>query len=212
MRKAQRTKLPFVASIVVLATLWCGFDAAAQVRSVTLGIRTHCPYGIRGCWPEIRDGLETPKVITSISEEPDIKTDTCEVKMREDWTADPDMFQRNFLEMRIGVDVRGVEAVVDGRIEMQGTNLVLRVSGTETVMHLIPLKQKVQWDKQRQQPAAATSAEKKAFADLASRVQKLSGPVRIIGPLRNASSADQTHRVLEVRTFEILKDLSARKA
>ena len=174
-------------------------NASAQVRFVTLGIRTHCPYGVRGCWPEIRDGLETPKAIDVICGEPDIRTDTVEVKMRDDWIAEPEMFQRNFLDMSIGVDVRGVEATVDGRLEMQGTNLVLRWEGSPA-LHLAPLQRKVQWDVQRKQPEAATPAEQKAFAELAAQFKKLSGPVRVVGPLRNIANA----QVLEVRKFESL--------
>jgi hypothetical protein len=185
---------------MVLLAAFVGVKAMAQVRSVTLGIRTHCPYGIRGCWPEIRDGLETPKAITAITGDPDIKTDTCEVKMREDWNADPEMFQRNFLEMRIGVDVRGVEAVVDGHVAMEGTNLVLRVGSTGTVLVLAPLGQKVQWDKERKQPQVATHVEKNAFSELAARFKAQAGQVRITGPLRSSASG----RILEVRKFEVV--------
>ncbi|HEY0548501.1 MAG TPA: hypothetical protein VGF13_02805 [Verrucomicrobiae bacterium] len=188
-----------------------GFSCAApaQVRFVTLGIRTHCPYGVRGCWPEIRDGLETPRAIDVICGEPDIRTDTCEVKMRDDWIADPEMFQRNFLDMSIGVDVRGVEATVDGRLEMQGTNLVLRWEGASSVLHLAPLQRKVQWDAQRKAPEAATAAEQKAFAELAAQFKNLPGPVRVVGPLSNAAHAQ--HRILEVRKFEALKNIPNHK-
>jgi hypothetical protein len=182
-------------------------QAAAQVRFVTLGIRTHCPYGVRGCWPEIRDGLETPAGIDVICGEPDIRTDTCELKMRDDWIADPEMFQRNFLDMHIGVDVRGVEGTVDGKLEMQGTNLVLRWNGSSSALHLAPLQRKVQWDVQRKQPEAATSAEQQAFAELAAQFKKL-GPVRVVGPMRNVANV----QVLEVRKFEPLENKNKRGA
>jgi hypothetical protein len=196
---------------VAVAVICFGGEVSAQVRFVTLGIRTHCPYGVRGCWPEIRDGLETPAAIDVICGEPDIKTDTCEVKMRDDWVGDPEMFQRNFLDMSIGVDVRGVEATVDGTLEMQGTNLVLRWPGASSVLHLAPLQRKIQWDVQRKQPEAATAAEQKAFVELAAQFQKLSGPVRVVGPLSNATHAQQ-HRILEVRKFEVLKNISNGKS
>lgn len=191
-------KLKWIA--VGLAALSLVGDASAQVRLVTLGIRTHCPYGVRGCWPEIRDGLETPPAIDVICGEPDIRTDTIQVKMRNDWIADPEMFQRNFLDMHIGVDVRGVEATVDGRLEMQGTNLVLRWEGSSSALHLAPLKRKVQWDVKRKQPEAATPAEQNAFAELAAHFKKLTGNLRVVGPLRNVANA----QVLEVRQFEVL--------
>ena len=191
-------KLKWIA--VGVAVIGFAGQASAQVRFVTLGIRTHCPYGVRGCWPEIRDGLETPKAIDVICGEPDIRTDTLKVKMRDDWIADPEMFQRNFLDMHIGVDVRGVEATVDGRLEMQGTNLVLRWEGSSSALHLAPLQRKVQWDVQRKQPEVATPAEQKAFAELAAQFKKLSGTVRVVGPLRNVANA----QVLEVRKFGLL--------
>jgi len=195
---------------VGVAVLSFGGEVSAQVRFVTLGIRTHCPYGVRGCWPEIRDGLETPKAIDVICGEPDIKTDTCEVKMRDDWIADAEMFQRNFLDMSIGVDVRGVEATVDGTLEMHGTNLVLRWEGASSALHLAPLQRKVQWDVQRKQPEAATAAEQNAFAELAAEFKKLPGPVRVVGPLSKAGTA-QPRQVLEVRKFEVLKNIPNRK-
>ncbi len=194
---------------VGVAIICFGCEVSAQVRFVTLGIRTHCPYGVRGCWPEIRDGLETPPAIDVICGEPDIKTDTCEVKMRDDWIADPEMFQRNFLDMSIGVTVRGVEATVDGRLEMQGTNLVLRWEGAFSALRLAPLQRKVQWDVQRKQPEAATAAEQKAFAELAAQFNTLSGPVRVVGPLSNTAKAQQ---ILEVRKFEVLKNVPNSKS
>jgi len=205
----MRTRATSALAATLGILFWFCTDAAAQVRSVTLGIRTHCPYGIRGCWPEIRDGLETPKSIVSICAEPDGKTDTCEVKMREDWVADPDMFQRNFLDMHIGVDVRGVEAEVDGWMEMQGTNLVLRLSDGNR-LRLMPLQQKIQWDKERKQPQAATAAEQSAFFNLAAQSKKTSSLVSVIGPLRNAALG-QPQRILEVRKFKVLKNVAQSK-
>lgn len=194
--------------LVLIAGAFSATRSDAQVRSVTLGIQTHCPYGIRGCWPEIRDGLEMPKAITAINGEPDIKTDTCQVSMREDWNADPDMFQRNFLEMRIGVDVRGVEAVVDGHVTKDGTNLVLRVGTHGTILSLAPLAQKVQWDKERKQPAAATGGEKNAFSELAAYFKTRAGHVRVTGPLRNGAGKSSGVRILEVRRFEVIEKKS----
>jgi hypothetical protein len=207
------SKMHWVVLLTVFAAFWCGQEAAAQVRSITLGIRTHCPYGIRGCWPEIRDGLEAPSSIDVICGDPNAANDTCEVRMREDWLPDPAMFQQNFTEMRIGVDVRGVEAVVEGRLAPDGTNFVLHVGGRELVMRLAPLKQKVQWDKQRQQPEPATPAEQNAFRALIDQSSRIAGPIRVVGPLRNVSTGSGPLRqVLEVRQFELLKESSPKKS
>src|SRR5688572_25037129 len=89
-----------IALLGAVVTVLFAVFADAQVRSVTLGLRTHCPYGIRGCWPEIRDGLEAPPEIAAIVGEPDVATDTCVIKMRDGWTAEPGWFQRNFTSMR----------------------------------------------------------------------------------------------------------------
>jgi hypothetical protein len=104
-------------SVLLLLMAGVASNVSAQVKSVTLGIRTHCSYGIKGCWPEIRDGLESPKEIISISKGPDSRTDTCEVKMDENWLPNPDFFAENFASMHIGVDVRGAEAVMEGSLE-----------------------------------------------------------------------------------------------
>jgi len=186
-----------------MAVLLAHLDAFAQVRSVTIGIRTHCPYGIRGCWAEIRDGLERPKAIASICKEPDTDTDTCEVRMRDDWVPDPDMFARNFTNMHIGVDVRGVEITTDGVLERVGTNVVLRLSGTDTVLYLAPLTRKVQWDVERKQPQAPTRAERLAFVRLTRQLREKSREVRVVGPLK---PGPMERRILEVREFELINE------
>ena len=182
-------------------------NGLAQVRSITLGIRTHCPYGIKGCWPEIRDGLERPAAIAEINGDPDARTDTCQVQMRNDWIPDPDMFAMNFRNMHIGVDVRGVEAVAEGALQKQGTNLVLALGVGDTAIQLAPLTQKVQWDPKRKRSIPPTRAERKAFQKLI-RLNQASERVRVTGPFlkRPAEQADGEYQlILEVRKFEILE-------
>lgn len=180
--------------------------ALGQVRSVTLGITTHCPYGVGGCWAEIRNGLNLPDAIFALPKTPDTDTQTCELRMRESWAPDPTLFARNFTNMNVGVDVRGVEATVDGRLEMSGTNLVLRIAVSDTVLQLRPLAQKVQWDAKRKRPEPATRAEKKAFEKLVAQVKKNPASVRVIGPLNKpAAPRAGIDGVLEVRKFEVLK-------
>jgi hypothetical protein len=201
----KRQMFPFsLKSVLVLLSAWLCAESSAQIRSVTLGIRTHCPYGIRGCWPEIRDGLEAPSDIASIEGEPDATTDTCEVKMRDDWTADPEVFQQNFTNMRIGVDVRGVEIVADGYLERESRGLVLRIDGNNAPIELAPLKQKVQWDRDRKKPQLATRVEKEAFAKLKSRANHKPIRIRVIGPLVNAGKEKPGTLFLQVRKFEVI--------
>lgn len=174
--------------------------AWGQVRSVTLGITTHCPYGVGGCWAEIRNGLNLPDAIEAIPLRPDTTTQTFDLHMRTNWTPDPGLFAKNFRTMNVGVDVRGVEAVVDGALEMQGTNLLLRVNGKDLVLRLASLGHKVQWDVKRKRPEPPTRAERKAFAKLAASFDKQPGRVRVVGPL-----IQSTHGLtLEVRKFQEL--------
>jgi galactose oxidase len=176
-------------------------SALGQVRSVTLGITTHCPYGVGGCWAEIRNGLNLPEAIEALPQRPDTKTQTCSLYMREGWLPDPGLFARNFTNMNVGVDVRGVEAMVDGRVEMEGTNLVLRVKGSKAVLRLAPLERKVQWDLKRKRPEAATRSERKAFEKLVRVCRKEPGQARVTGPLKASKPGDSL--IMEVRKFEL---------
>ena len=186
---------------------WCllSLGAVAQVRTVTLGITTHCPYGVGGCWAEIRNGLNLPGAIEGLPKRPDTTTQTCDLYMRDTWVPDPGLFARNFTNMNVGVDVRGVEAVVDGRLEADGTNLLLRVNGSGALLRLAPLRQKVQWDVKRKAPERPTRSEKKAFAKLTSEAGNGHGQVRVVGPLVADRSVSPNRLSIEVRKFEKLK-------
>lgn len=197
-----------IIGVLTIFSIWRCPNAEAQIHSVTLGIRTHCPFGIRGCWPEIRDGLEAPPEIAAIIGEPDSKADTCEVKMRGDWIADPALFQRNFTTMRIGVDVRGVEIVADGFLERQGKKLFLRIDENDEPVELVSLKEKVQWDRERKQAQEPTRSEKHAFARLKGQTQSKPVRVRIVGPIVVAKDGEPGRRILQVRKFDLLKDRS----
>jgi len=62
--------------------------------------------------------------------------------------------------------------------------------GSDVVLRLQPLKQKVQWDPQKRIPQAPTREEKEAYQRLAGRWAKHAGPpprVRIVGPLVHGS-------------------------
>lgn len=183
-------------------------EISAQVRTVTLGITTHCPYGVGGCWAEIRNGLNLPGAIAAIPQKPDTKTQTFDLHMREDWQPDPELFARNFKTMNVGVDVRGVEAMVDGVVQKDGTNLMLRVNGSDVLMRLVPLTRTVQWDTKRNCATTPTRAERKAFEKLAERSKKQPVRVRVVGPLiQESRAADKPVRqILEVRKFDLQKD------
>ena len=194
----------------LLAAWILGFSAgemSAQVRTVTLGITTHCPYGVGGCWAEIRNGLNLPDAIAAIPQKPDTKTQTFDLHMREDWRPDPGLFARNFKTMNVGVDVRGVEAMVDGVVQKDGTNLMLRVNGSDVLMRLAPLTRTVHWDTKRNRAATPTRAERTAYEKLTGQSKKQAVRVRVVGPLiQEPAAADKPSRqILEVRKFELLK-------
>lgn len=194
--------------VLIIALSICSFSLEAQIRTVTLGITTHCPYGVGGCWAEIRNGLNLSNAIAAIPLKPDTKTQTFDLHMREDWEPDPGLFARNFKVMNVGVDVRGVEAMVDGVVEHEGTNLVLKINGSGALMQLAPITQRVQWDTKRNRPEPPTRAERKAYEKLAAQSEKRPLRVRVVGPLvQNASMKPETssRQVLEVRKFEPLK-------
>ena len=183
----------FIALSCLIAT-----GAKGQVRTVTLGITTHCPYGVGGCWAEIRNGLNLPEAIEAIPQRPDTTTQTFDLHMRQSWTPDPGLFAKNFAAMNVGVDVRGVEAMVDGTVEHEGTNLVLRVGPNGPVLRLARLTQKVQWDVKRKRPETPSRAERRAFEKIAERPEP--GRIRVTGPLTRSGSI----LTLEVRKFQIL--------
>ena len=188
--KHWKTLSPFAFACLLAA------GASGQVRTVTLGITTHCPYGVGGCWAEIRNGLNLPDAIEAIPQRPDTTTQTFNLHMRQTWTPDPDLFAKNFRAMNVGVDVRGVEAMVDGTLQIQGTNLVLRASDNGPALQLAPLTRKIQWDLKRKRPEPLTHAERKAFQKLAAL--KDPGRIRVTGPLVRSGSA----LTLEVRKFQ----------
>jgi galactose oxidase len=177
----------------------------SQVRSVTLGITTHCPYGVGGCWAEIRNGLNLPEAIEAIPQRPDTKTQTFDLHMHKSWVPDPTLFTRNFAKMNVGVDVRGVEAVVQGMLDLEGTNLVLRVN-TATMLRLAPLTQKVQWDTKKNRPEPATRGEKQAFKNLRAKFKNGPVSVQVIGPIIKSISevsGQKPQLTLEVRKFQL---------
>jgi hypothetical protein len=79
--------------------------------------------------------------------------------------------------------VRGVEAVVDGRLACLGGHVVLRIGGTGAVLRLVPLRHKVQWDRQRKREASPTEIERLAFRRLLDRGRGFGRRVRVVGPV-----------------------------
>ena len=206
MNSIARATRSLVARVTLLCLLAPGLSA--QVRSVTLGITTHCPYGVGGCWAEIRNGLNLPDAIESLAKTPDTDAQTCTLRIRDTWIPDPTLFARHFTNMHVGVDVRGVEGEIDGVLELKGRELVLRVNGSGTLARLAPLTQKVQWDVKRKRPEKPTFSERRAFENLLAQFKRRPGPVRVIGPMTrhpSTQSGEPAWLKIEVRKFQALK-------
>lgn len=144
----------------------------------------------------IREGLARLDGVAFISKSPDEKAGTCQLQLQGGRFMDPLSLSNFVLNIRVGARVRGVEATVAGLMERSGTNFVLKISGTNTVLQLAPLSHKVQ--QAARQPQPVTPAEAGAFANLTKRFKK---PRRstITGPLIQKADGSL---VLEVRNFE----------
>jgi len=141
----------------------------------------------------IREGLGRLDGVAFISKSPDVKAGTCELRLRDGRFMDPFSLSNHIFNIRVGARVRGVEATVAGLVERTGTNFVLKVSGTNTVLQLAPLSRKVQ--NTAKQPQPATSAEASAFSTLTKKFRKPRSYV-VTGPLRQGADGSL---ILEVR-------------
>jgi hypothetical protein len=116
---------------------------------------------------------------------------------------DPLSLSNHVYNIRVGARVRGVEATVAGLVGRNGTNFVLKMSGTNAVLQLAPLSRKVQQVAKKPQPA--TTEEASAFSTLTKKFGK-SRTYTITGPLRQAPDGSI---LLEVRAFNRNKAILA---
>jgi hypothetical protein len=150
----------------------------------------------------VREGLGRLDGVAFISKYPDLKAATCELRLAGGRFIDPFTLSNHIFDIRVGARLRGLEAEIDGTVEPPKagtTNVVFKVSGTNTVLHLAPLTRKVQKDVAAKQPQPATAKESTAFRDLISKMKAKSRPVRVIGPLLRQPDGSM---VLEVRSFK----------
>jgi hypothetical protein len=147
----------------------------------------------------VREGLGRLDGVAFISERPDLKAATCELRLQGGRFIDPVSFSNHVYNIRVGARLRGLEAEIEGRLEPQGTNIVFKIHGTNAVLQLAPLTRKVQQNVAVKQPQLATSKESKAFRDLVAKLKSKSRSARITGPLLRRPDGSL---VLEVRTFK----------
>jgi hypothetical protein len=141
----------------------------------------------------IREGLGRLDGVAFISKSPDVKAGTCDLRLKDGRFMDPLSLSNHVYNIRVGARVRGVEASVAGLVDRSGTNFVLKISGTNTVLQLAPLSRKVQHAAKQPQPA--TSAEASAFSTLTKNFRKPRA-YAVTGPLRQSADGSL---ILEVR-------------
>jgi hypothetical protein len=135
-----------------------------------------------------------------VSEEADGETQTAEVRTRDGLLLTQEALARHLEAIRIGARLRGVEAVVEGRLELRDGRAVLVDAAAGQSLRLAPLTTKVQWDLRRKQPIPATPSEQSAHGRLLTGIREGGAVVRVTGPLRRGSAADDV--VIEVREFQ----------
>jgi hypothetical protein len=141
--------------------------------------------------------------VKSVSERACGKTWTGEVRTQGGRLPDLAAWSRAFRE-EVGnaFTIRGVEAVVVGRLVNADGQPVVEVSGTGEVLRLTPLTRKVQWDPEQKREQLASREEQKACRRLLTewdRSERRPASIRITGPLVEAK--DGGRLTLEVREF-----------
>ena len=148
----------------------------------------------------VREGLGRLDGVAFISERPDLKAATCELRLQGGRFIDPFTFSNHVYNIRVGARLRGLEAEIDGQLEPQGTNVVFKIAGTNAVLQLAPLSRKVQQNVAAKQPQPATRKESRAFSDLLAKLKQKSRSARITGPLLRQPDGSV---ILEVRAFKL---------
>jgi len=95
--------------------------------------------------------------------------------------------------------LRGVEATVRGWLVREDGQLVLRVSGSNEVLGLAPLRRKVQWDPSSKRAYPPTRKEWDAYYGLRMEWAGQARRIQVVGPLVEAR--ENGPLILEVRQF-----------
>jgi hypothetical protein len=147
----------------------------------------------------VREGLERLDGVESISQRPDLRTATCELRMKNGRLLDPQRLSKFISDIRVGARLRGLEARVNGLLEKQGEGFLLRLAGSDELLHLAPLGRKVQQDTAKKRPSSSTRSERKACERLLARWRGKPISVQVTGPLLKS---DRGVLILQVRRFE----------
>jgi hypothetical protein len=205
MIRVSRHHCPFQRSLLAMALSVAGPASfvLADEPTFTVGIDTICPYGLAGCWPEVREPITKVPGVTTVSEAIDLHTLTCKVEMQKGLMLDLKVL-RDGLRKRVGnsFTVRGVEATLHGYLVRDGSDLALQLCGDTNIFRLAPLRQKVQTDdtKLAQWPS---EDEFCAYGRLIFEYNGQSCSLRITGPLVDQGDG---RTILEVRQFQWTQD------
>lgn len=112
---------------------------------------------------------------------------------------DPTALARHLDALRVGARLRALEVTVEGQLERQGAELVLRLSGSGEKIRLVPLTTKVQLEVRKNRAAPPSPAETQAWQRLRENRRAQAGCVRVRGPLVRPSP--ESPSMLEVRDF-----------
>ena len=112
--------------------------------------------------------------------------------------SDVGAISRHLDELRLGMSLRGIEAVVRGMLARHGDELVLLISGTQQSLTVRGLTSKVQWRLETKRAHPISRAERGAFGRL-SRLT-LGQAVEIVGTLE---AEGKLPTAIQVRSFKL---------
>jgi hypothetical protein len=171
--------------------------ASAQVRSVTVGIDTTCPYGLVAWWPAVLEGLQRLDGVKKVEERLDPIALTASIATAKEALPNAVTIEKCLKRTGEQFSLRGIEVTAEGVLVTSGDRRQLLLPG-EKPLTLTPLTTKVQWDTKKKERAALSESETAAFRRLNDAAPSHKERIRITGPLRRSEKGELT---LEVRDF-----------
>jgi hypothetical protein len=135
--------------------------------------------------------------VETVAEQPDDENWTCEIRLKDGRLPDLRKLHQHIRGMGVGASLRGVEVTLGGRVVEESGEVMLRLDGTGETVRLGPLKQKVQWNKNRKRARVPTAEERSAYSRLMGAMRGTS--LTVTGPLNPGREAEP--HMLEVRQF-----------
>jgi galactose oxidase len=185
---------------LIAATLAFLPGALAEARTVIVGITPTCPYGLSACWAGAYGALSSLEGVKSVARTPDVYNCTAAVELEGNLIPCVRRWREQFVSATGDVyKFRGVEVSLNGPVERDGNDWVLKCPDIKDRVVLARLNHKLQWNFRKARARQREPDERRAFNELTSRVEGERGPadVEIVGPLR--FRGDEV--VVEVREF-----------